>query len=547
MQVRTTGQFPKATLFLALSAALLLVACGGGSMNVSGADVLTPAADVEASSSSSASSVSSASSASSASSSAASSVAARLPKNVILMITDGASWGTWDMSAHWQGVASASELGAYRDLPVRMGMTTYPLNTSSTATGNETPTITYDASSAWNTTLLEPENNKYAAAFAGYQYLRKNYTDSAAAGTALASGVKTYNSAINYNNLGTAVPFITQLARQAGKSTGVVSTVQLSHATPAAFSAQRASRSNLPALAAEQLRNGVADLLMAPGHPGYDSNGIDLSKLDAEACAAMSQCRSRYNTIAEAEWTELAAGTLTPAGAKSPWMLIEKKSDFEALAEGRLKVSGPLAAIPRVRTTLQQARTLAVQGEDATRPSGVKMIGSVPDLPTMSRGALNYLAQNDKGFFVMIEGGAVDWAAHANQADRMIEEQVDFDRAVEAVKAWVEEHSNWDDTLLIITTDHGNALPLSPESASIAFDPVKNPGKGKLPQVKFWSDNHTNEVVRLWARGAGAEAFLGQVRGHDPKFASHVGHNTDGAYVDNVDVFTVMKKAMGLN
>ena len=59
------------------------------------------------------------------------------------------------------------------------------------------------------------------------------------------------------------------------------------------------------------------------------------------------------------------------------------------------------------------------------------MIESVPDLTVMTQGAINYLSKkNDKGFFMMVEGGAVDWAAHANQTDRIIEEQVDFNKAL---------------------------------------------------------------------------------------------------------------------
>ena len=508
-----------------LAAAFGLAACGGGSSSDD----------------------SPASSSSSVSSSSSSSSVAALPKNVILMISDGASWGTWEMAAHWRNGGKANDLAAYKDLPVRLGMTTFPLNTATAPTNNATAMVSYDPAQAWDMTAVTAETDAYAAAIAGYQYLRKNYTDSAAAGTALASGVKTFNNAINYDNFGQPVSYITEYAKQQGKATGVISSVQLSHATPAAFSAKRVSRSNLPEIAAQQLRNGVVDLLMAPGHPGYDSNGADLSTLDATACAASSACKNRYDTIAEAEWVELKAGTLTPAGASAPWTLIENKSAFELLAAGNISVSGPLVGIPKVRTTLQQARSETVLGSDSTQPSGVKMISSVPDLATMSTGALNYLGKkSDKGMFVMIEGGAVDWAAHANQTGRMIEEQIDFDRAVEAVKAWVEANSSWEETLLIVTTDHGNALPLAPDSDTKAFAPVLNKGAGVLPGVRYWTGNHTNEVVRLWARGTGTSAFNTLIKGTDAKFAEIVGHNADGKYVDNTDVFTVMKKALGL-
>ena len=89
-------------------------------------------------------------------------------------------------------------------------------------------------------------------------------------------------------------------------------------------------------------------------------------------------------------------------------------------------------------------------GPVAANPSGVAFNPNVPSLETMTRGALAYLSQDPNGFFVMIEGGAVDWAAHANNTARIIEEQVDFNRSVAAVVEWVEQNSSWDETLVIV-------------------------------------------------------------------------------------------------
>jgi len=72
----------------------------------------------------------------------------------------------------------------------------------------------------------------------------------------------------------------------------------------------------------------------------------------------------------------------------------------------------------------------------------------------MSIGALNVLNQDPDGFFLMIEGGAVDWMGHANDMPRYIEDQVAFNLAVASVIDWVEENSSWDETLLIVTSDH---------------------------------------------------------------------------------------------
>lgn len=76
------------------------------------------------------------------------------------------------------------------------------------------------------------------------------------------------------------------------------------------------------------------------------------------------------------------------------------------------------------------------------------------------------------------------------------------------------------------------------------FDAVKNVGQGNLPQVRYWSDQHTNEVVRLWAKGAGSNNFLTAIKGKDAKFAEVVGQNADGSYIDNTDIAKLIQASM---
>ncbi|EGJ10464.1 alkaline phosphatase [Rubrivivax benzoatilyticus] len=467
------------------------------------------------------------------------------PKNVIVMISDGASWNTWEMAAHFRAGTRANDLPEYQLLTERWGVTTFPLNTSTKPTHDATPQVSYDPARAWDPSPVAPvPGDAYATAIAGYQYLKRQYTDSAAAGTALASGSKTYNNAINVDNFGQPLDFATRIARGAGKATGVVTSVPLAHATPAAFGARNASRSRMTELARDMLRDGNLDLIMGAGHPEHDGNGASVLGLSAADCAARTACSKRWDVLAEAEWRELRAGTLRPAGAERPWTLVEDRTDFERLAAGQRRVDGPLVGIPRVRWTLQQAREEEVLGADPAQPSGVRRIANVPDLATMAGAALRHLERDPDGLFLMIEGGAVDWAAHANQAGRLVEEQAEFNAALAVVEAWIAAHGGWQQNLLIVTTDHGNAMPMGPQSDRVAFQPVPNGGAGVRPAPRFWSDNHTNELVRLWARGAGAERFAAHQRGRDPRFAEVTGHNDDGRYVDNTDVFRVVKAAL---
>ena len=170
----------------------------------------------------------------------------------------------------------------------------------------------------------------------------------------------------------------------------------------------------------------------------------------------------------------------------------------------------------------------------------------------MARGAIAVLSQQPEGFLLMIEGGAVDWANHDNNLPRMIEEQADFNRTVTAVVNWVEANSNWDETLLIITADHECGMLWGPTSYVDAngngqrdkdepirtFGPIENRGAGQVPAGCYFSDNHTNVLVPLWAKGAGSELFCELVDGIDLQAGRFWGFN--GRYVDNTDVFRVI-------
>ncbi|MEZ4485173.1 MAG: alkaline phosphatase, partial [Syntrophotaleaceae bacterium] len=178
-----------------------------------------------------------------------------------------------------------------------------------------------------------------------------------------------------------------------------------------------------------------------------------------------------------------------------------------------------LLGIPQVERTLQQRR----DGDPQAWPYAVPLLKTVPTLTEMTRAALNVLDNDADGFLLMVEGGAVDWASHANQTGRMLEEQLDFDRTVAAVVHWVETCSNWDQTLLIVTADHETGYLTGPGSDP-GWQPLVGNGRNRLPTMEWHHDNHTNSLVPLFAKGRGAEGLFPLVKGHDP---------VRGPYVDN--------------
>lgn len=446
-------------------------------------------------------------------------------KNIILMIADGAGYNTWIAAGMYQGKLGRQVFDGNEWQ--KLSCTTYPLNLSHKPTGDlrQAPSLVYDPAKAWDAT----PTNIFTSRFAGYAFLKSTATDSAAAATALATGRKTYNNAINWSsdNRPLRGATIAEIAKTQGKSVGVVTSVPWSHATPAGLGgAHNSSRDNYAEIAREMLDAAWLDVIMGAGHPDFDDDGRPLPE---------DKKRDFKYVGGEAAWRSLKAG-------ETPWRLVETKAEFEAM------ISGPTP--PKVLATAQAAATLQqkrgsrlarfLTGKEETRkPFATPINNGVPSLATMAEAAVNCLDDNPRGFFLMIEGGAVDWANHANEPDRMIEEQLDFLAAVESVVRWVDRHGNWEDTLLILTADHDCGLIWGPNSHDVAFQPVEDRGAGKMPGMKHSAHGHANSLVPLYARGVGSGRFAELVRGQDPKAAQL--WRISGKYLDNTDVFRVMQ------
>ncbi|MDO4559196.1 MAG: alkaline phosphatase, partial [Planctomycetia bacterium] len=216
---------------------------------------------------------------------------------------------------------SGPEADEWIDSAMKFSCSTYSLVGGGKPDGNgQNPDLVYDPAKIWRA-----QKDGVAT---GYDFLRSTPTDSAAAATALASGLKTYHGAINYGNSSTeerpihhvAIP---QLAKLYGKITGSVTTVPLSHATPAGLGgAHNISRGNYAQIANEMFDSGVLDLAFGAGNPKFDDSGRVIT--DPE--------KQNYQYVGGPQtWRALETGT-HPMG----WKLIETKEDFGKLADGSL-------------------------------------------------------------------------------------------------------------------------------------------------------------------------------------------------------------------
>lgn len=416
-------------------------------------------------------------------------------KNVIVMISDGMGYNQVAATDYYTYGRSGSQI--YEKFPTILGMSTYSLENQGTAADDGS----YDPLKAWN----------------DFYYPMQKSTDSAAAGTAMSTGTKTYDAAIGVDDEELDLSHMTEEFEAQGKSTGVISSVEFSHATPASFVAHNASRNNYSDIANEMIRDSATDVIMGAGNPLFDDNGN-------------VKTTGSYKYVGGADtWNQLVNGTLEAAdadgdGESDPWTLIQTKAEFEALQTG--ETPDRLIGVPQVYTTLQQARG----GDQKADAYEVDFNDNVPSLDIMAKGALNVLDHNEEGFFLMIEGGAVDWAGHANQSGRLIEEQADFNQAVEAVCDWVEENSSWSETLLIVTGDHETGYLTGTAGVN---DSVVNLGTGTMPQMAWNSGDHTNALIPFYAKGKGAELFKKLADEVDP---------VRGAYLDNTELSAAIRQ-----
>ena len=204
--------------------------------------------------------------------------------------------------------------------------------------------------------------------------------------------------------------------------------------------------------------------------------------------------------------------TSSKDGAQKDWSFAHTKAEFEAVANGSVAFApGKLLGVAQVNSTLQQGRANPAGDFDPLNTN-------VPTLEIMTRAALNVLAKNNNGFAVMIEGGAVDWAGHANQSDRNIEEHIDFNNSVKAVVDFVDRGADdidWTNTLLIVTADHetgnlwgsgsftdlnGNCRYDAGTDTFNGYQTIDGVGADVLADMQWLSGDHTNALVPLFAR-----------------------------------------------
>ncbi|NHJ40954.1 MAG: hypothetical protein FK731_13065 [Asgard group archaeon] len=319
---------------------------------------------------------------------------------------------------------------------------------------------------------LTIERLNYNSSVITLNYLSE-ITDSAAAATAIATGVKTYNRRIAIAPNGSVVKTILEISQEYGKATGIVTTAFIQHATPASFMTHVIDRALYTEITNQIINDANVDILLGGGLDYFTLQQIESMK------------NQDYNYVTN-------------------------KTELESISSG--KILGLFAN--------------GYLDYDLEREYNV-----TPSIAEMTKKALEILEQNSSGFFLMVEGGRIDHACHANNKTNAALEGIAFDYAVREALNYVKNHDN---TILIVTTDHETGglaivnenldqnLPISglteEQNETIRIT------RANQIDVAWSTTGHTDFNVPFWAYGKALE------------------NTTINPLIDNTDIFYIMKE-----
>lgn len=304
------------------------------------------------------------------------------------------------------------------------------------------------------------------------------YTDSSSSASSMTAGLKTFNGAVNVDHTGAKVATIAHTLQRQGWLVGAVSSVPISHATPAATYAHNVERDDYQDLTrdllglksishADEPLAGL-DVLIGGGH-GQVSTAANLAaitKLQGKNFVPgnvyLTQEDERAVNVTNGGKYHVATREPGVAGGPKLQQVAAKAAQEGGRLLGFYGVGKYNGHLPFATADGDFVPTLG-RAASATSPGRTEVYSKEdlvenPSLPEMTQAAITALARPEKKFWVLVEAGDVDWANHDNNIDNSIGAVKSGDKAVKVITDWVEKHSSWKDSLVIVTADHGHLL-----------------------------------------------------------------------------------------
>ena len=295
-------------------------------------------------------------------------------------------------------------------------------------------------------------------------------TDSSAGGTALATGSKTYNDAIGVDAQKNRLQSVAEMAKKAGKRVGVTSSVSVDHATPAAFYAHQ------------------------PDRDMYYEIATDLPKANFDFYAGAGFLKPTTT------FDKKEVPSIFPMFEEAGYTIARGQDDYKAKAGSAKKM-------------------ILIQQENADQsclPYAIDSKEGDLTLTQITESAIDFLTKgSNKGFFLMVEGGKIDWACHGNDAATTFHEVIDMDNAIKVAYEFYKKHPK--ETLIVVTADHETGgLALGTGKYALNLKALENQKvsaevlSDKISELRKAKDNHVawEDVKALLAEQLGLWSVL---------------------------------------
>lgn len=422
-------------------------------------------------------------------------------KRIILFVFDGTDWQTTWAAAiaktgrvpYTSGRGTGLSFQDYRGAPTDFGyFVTSPQNDGTTVdvdrqrvtlVGGKTPGG-YDPTRAGDTPWSAFPEAKYPIA-AGSEPVHA-YTDSAASATSMTCGIKTYNDAINVDAFGREAVSIARTLQDQGFAVGVVTSVPISHATPAAAYASNVHRDDYQDLTRDLI--GVPSVFHPGGLSGVDvllGGGWGEVKEKDGAQGKNFVPGNRYLPADDLKAIDAANGgkyivAQRTAGQKGVDVLrqgVQAAINQKHRLFGFFGSKGGHLPFQTADGNYDPVVSMGTGGKpDAAEKVTPADESENPKLSDLAVAAADVLQSRSDRWWLMVEAGDVDWANHANNIDNSIGALLSGEKAFTALVEWIEAHGGWEDTALYLTADHGHYLVLDKPEAIAAASKAASKG-----------------------------------------------------------------------
>jgi alkaline phosphatase len=410
-------------------------------------------------------------------------------KYIFLVVFDGMDWQTIQAAAVWnegqvryqQGRGTGTHFQSYDGQgTTQFGYMVTSAHNEGTDVDVNLQTVKnpggtirggYDAAAGGDSPWAIPADPGYLIGKPKEGHPRHAYTDSSSSATSMTAGIKTFNGAVNVDASGAPVRTIAHELQAQGWRVGAVSSVPISHATPAAAYAHNVSRDDYQDLTRDML-----------GLPSVQHPHDPLPGMDVVIGGGFGNTGDPENG-GKNQGANYVQGNVYLTDADLQKIQIIHGGRYEAAIRTAGRDGSELLAATAATAAQNGHRLLGFFGNgqynghlpfatadgryDPVRGTGKKPeqyseadVFENPTLAEMTSAALQVLGRDQTPFWLMMESGDVDWANHDDNVDNSIGAVNSGDAAVRVITDWVETHSNWDESLLIVTADHGHMLNL---------------------------------------------------------------------------------------